>query len=306
MKELNKKILVIEGVTSSGKSALAVKLAGLLDAEIISADSRQVYKEPDIAVAKPSAVELNSVKHHLIGIESIVGEEYTAGRFLKDAKAAAEDIFARGKNAIIAGGTGFYIKSFFQGDDLPRVEPNPSLRKELEKLSNVELHKLLEELDEEAAREIHPNNTPRLVRAIEVIKSLKTTRKAAMKPKNPSYRPIYVLLDAESREFLYDRINKRVHLMLEAGLLDEAKMLLEQYSENNIILNTIGYKEFVEYFAGEKPLEECVLKLQQHTRNYAKRQLTWLRAQQNRHKFFIDKLSEKEIIDEILKVFQET
>ncbi len=274
------KIIAVVGPTASGKSRLAVELAKKHNGEIISADSRQIYKEFDIATAKPSEDEKAGIVHHLIDIIEPT-QEFTVADFTDRAQQLIEDIVSRNKLPIIAGGTGLYLRTLLQDFDIPRVEPNKELRKELETIAESEgveaVYDMLVELDPVLAQKIHKNNLVKIVRAIEVSKTLNMPMSQAQGRKEPMYDVEWIGLNAENREYLYNRINLRVDEMIEKGLEQEAKNLFEKYGELTLLLSTIGYQEFHEYFKGLISKEEVIEQIKQNTRHYAKRQLTWFR-----------------------------
>lgn len=264
------------GPTATGKSNLAIQTALTNNGEIISADSRLVYKNFDIATAKPTAEERQGIKHYLIDIvEPEV--DYSVADFHDGAKAAIDEIIKKGKLPIVVGGTGLYFRILLEDFDMPRVAPDWELRKNLEKLQNSQLHKMLEELDPESAKKIHFNNKVKIIRAIEVSKALNKPISSAAGRKEPEYDVEWIGLNYSSREDLYERINKRVDTMLENGLVEETKNLLAHHGRINNFVNTIGYQEILEYIDGKIPLENAILNIKQNTRRYAKRQLTWFR-----------------------------
>ncbi len=274
---MKQKVIAVVGPTASGKTALAIKLAHERNGEIISADSRLVYKGFDIASAKPTIEEREGIPHHLIDIVE-PETDYTAGDYARDAKNTVEDILSRDKLPIIAGGTGLYFRVLLEHYDLPQVETNYELREELEKKSKEELTEDLKELDFEAYNNlIKDNSKRRIIRIIELIKTLEKPLSEIEKQKEPEYDVEWIMPELKSREWLYDRINKRVDLMLEQGIIDETKQLLEKHGRIQNFTETIGYKEILTYLDGIWTLNEAVEKLKQHTRNYAKRQLTWFR-----------------------------
>lgn len=281
------KIIAITGPSSSGKTKLAIEVAKVLNGEIISVDSRQIYKELDIGSAKPTLEEREGIPHYLMDIVD-VNQEYTVADFCDDAKAKIKEIIEKGKTPILAGGTGLYFRVLLQDFDLPRVAPNKELREELEKLSSEELYNQLLELDYDIAQKIHFNNKVKIIRALEVCKTLGIPMSKAQKRKESEYDVLWFGLNAENRDFLYDRINKRVDIMLEQGLLKEAAGLFEKYGENKILLGTIGYQEFYPFFKGQVDLETATELLKQNTRRYAKRQISWFKANSDIHWFNIE------------------
>ncbi len=265
------KVIAIVGATASGKTAYAIELAKKLDAEIISADSRLVYKGFDIGTAKPTKEEMQGIPHYMIDIVE-PETEYSAGLYARTAKEIVKDIISRGKTPIVAGGTGLYLNVLLMNYDLPKVEPDYKLREELKKTEN--LHEILAELDYDASKSIDPNDRKKLIRAIEIVKISGQKISAAKSEKE--FDVEWIGRNFERNE-LYERINKRVDLMIEKGLLDETKKLLEKHGRINNILYTIGYQEMTAYLDGVIDFDEAVDKLKQNTRRYAKRQLTWFR-----------------------------
>lgn len=265
------KVIAVVGPTASGKTAFAVDLAEKIGGEIISADSRLVYKGFDIGTAKPTLDERRGIPHYMIDIAE-PEVDYSAGLYVHEAKRIIEDIQSRGKVPIIAGGTGLYINILLMNYDLPKVEPDYELREAL-KLEE-DLPAILAELDPETAQLIDKNDRKKLIRAIEIVK---TTGKPIQRRKNnPEYEIEWIGLNFP-RDVLYDRINRRVDLMFEAGLIDETKNLLQKHGRIPNLLYTIGYQEVIQYLDGLLTLDEAVDKLKQNTRRYAKRQLTWFR-----------------------------
>lgn len=265
------KVIAVVGPTASGKTAFAVDLAEKIGGEIISADSRLVYKGFDIGTAKPTLDERRGIPHYMIDIAE-PEVDYSAGLYVHEAKRIIEDIQSRGKVPIIAGGTGLYINILLMNYDLPKVEPDYELREAL-KLEE-DLPAILAELDPETAQLIDKNDRKKLIRAIEIVK---TTGKPIQRRKNnPEYEIEWIGLNYP-RDVLYDRINRRVDLMFEAGLIDETKNLLQKHGRIPNLLYTIGYQEVIQYLDGVLTLGEAVDKLKQNTRRYAKRQLTWFR-----------------------------
>ena len=272
----NKKIIAVVGPTASGKTAYAVELAHKINGEIISADSRLVYKGFDIGTAKPTVEEMHGIPHYMIDI--VEPEfDYTAGLYVAEARRIIEDIIKRGKTPIIAGGTGLYFRLLLENYVMPEVEPNYDLRKELQEYSSEDLHNILKKLDRDAADKIYANDKKKLIRTIEIIKiSGKPISESRSIAEGSQYDVDWLGLNFP-REILYDRINKRVDIMIENGLVEETKNLLAKHGRIYNIVNTIGYQEITKFLDGEFSFEEAVDKLKQNSRNYAKRQLTWFR-----------------------------
>lgn len=270
------KVVAVVGPTASGKTKMAIELAHELDGEIISADSRLVYKGFDIAAAKPTMEEREGIPHYMIDI--VEPEfDYSVGNYYDDAKKIIFDIVSRGKTPIVAGGTGLYIRILLEHYNLPRVEANYELRNELDKKDKEELLKELEELDSVTCERLRDANKRRIVRAIEVIKTLNKPISQIEIEKEPEFDVDWKMPVLTSRQDLYDRIDSRVDKMIEDGLIDETKFLLKKHGRIKNFVCTIGYQEILAYLDGKWTLEEAVDKLKQHTRNYAKRQLTWFR-----------------------------
>lgn len=264
------------GPTAAGKTAYATQKALTNNGEIISADSRLVYKGFDTGTAKPTMDERQGIEHHLIDIvEPEV--DYSVANFLDDAKSAIEKIQQKGKTPIVVGGTGLYFRVLLEDFDLPRVEADYELRKKLEEMETAELHKILIELDPKSAEKIHFNNKVKIIRAIEVSKVLNMPMSQAARKKEPEYDVEWIGITCSERSILYERINKRVDEMIENGLIDETKALLEKHGRITNFINTIGYQEILSYLDEEISLDEALETLKMNTRRYAKRQLTWFR-----------------------------
>lgn len=271
-----KKVIAIAGPTASGKTKLAIKLAHKLNGEIISADSRLVYKGFDIATAKPTIEEREGIPHHIIDIVE-PEYDYSVAEFKKDATIKINEIISRGNTPIVAGGTGLYFRILLENYALPQIDCKPELRKELEQISNEELYKELSEKDPVYAQKVHPNNKVRLVRVLEVIRTLNKPFSEACGLKEPEYDVEWIFPNIESREVLYERINQRVDTMIENGIIDETKYLLKKHGRIKNLIGTIGYQEMISYLDNECSLEEAIETLKMNTRRYAKRQLTWFR-----------------------------
>lgn len=284
------KIIAITGPSASGKTKLSIELAKQLDGEIISVDSRQIYKELDIGSAKPTIEEQDGISHYLMDIIDL-NQEYTVANFCDDANIKIKEIINKGKVPILVGGTGLYFRVLLQDFDLPRVEPNKELREKLEQKASEELFSLLKEKDPDIAEKIHFNNKVKIIRALEVCLTLGIPMSKAQKKKESEYNVLWYGLNTQNRDFLYERINKRVDVMFEQGLLDEAEKLFDKYGENKILLGTIGYQELFPYLKGETDFETASNLLKQNTRRYAKRQISWFNANKDIHWFDIEKES---------------
>lgn len=270
------KVIAVVGPTASGKTKMAIDLAKQIDGEIVSADSRLVYKGFDIASAKPTIEERSGIPHHLIDIVE-PEYDYSVADYYDDAKKAIYDILSRGKTPIIAGGTGLYFRVLLETYDLPRVEANQELRQELESKSKEELLEDFQKFDPIGYEKIKDANKRRIVRALEICKTLGQPYSQICKEKEPEFDVEWKIPYIESREVLYDRINRRVDIMVEQGLIEETQNLLLKHGRIKNFVCTIGYQEILTYIDRQATLEEALEKLKQHTRNYAKRQLTWFR-----------------------------
>ena len=270
------KVIAIVGPTASGKTAMSIELAKKINGEIVSADSRLVYKGFDIASAKPTLEEREGIPHYLIDI--VEPEfDYSVGNYYDDAKNAIYKILSKGKTPIIVGGTGLYLRILLENYNLPRVEANYELRAELDKRDKEDLLEELKQLDKITYERLYDSNKRRIVRALEIIKLLNKPISEIDIEKEPEFNVEWKIPQMESREWLYDRINKRVDIMVEQGLIDETKYLLKKHGRIKNFVCTIGYQEILTYLDGEATLDEALDKLKQHSRNYAKRQLTWFR-----------------------------
>ncbi len=275
------KVIVILGPTASGKTGLGIQLAKDLNGEIISGDSMQVYRGMDIGTAKPDEAEREGIPHHLIDILDIT-EKFSVATFCGLATKAVEDICSRGKTPIIVGGTGMYIETLTSGRLYETETADEEKRREYERFAAengaLALHARLAEIDPASAEKIHPNNIKRVIRAIEIAETGESTKSELEKGATVEkpFESLVLYLTPEDRETMYSRINRRVDIMMDAGLLDEVIRLDKAgLRDTPTASQAIGYKEFFSYIDGASSLEECVEKLKQHTRNYAKRQTTY-------------------------------
>lgn len=275
------KLIVVAGPTASGKTSLGIEIAKAVDGEIISADSMQIYKDMGIATAAPTAEERQLVAHHLV--EFLERDElFSVSDFCKYAKAAADDISCRGRVPVIVGGTGLFIDSFVDNIKFTETETDFELREMLMKKSSEELYAQLLKIDPKAAENIHKNNKTRVVRALEIYYSsgdTKSVQNEKSRLEESPYDVLYFVIGFKDRALLYNRINRRVDLMAENGLLDEAKFCLNH--SGNTSAQAIGHKELLPYFNGSVSLDEALDKLKQETRHYAKRQITWFKKREN-------------------------
>lgn len=299
---MNKKtIIAITGPSASGKSALAIEIAKSINGEIVSVDSRQIYKQLNIGSAKPTMEERQGIMHHLIDIVDIT-KEYTVADFADDAALKIKEIYEQEKVPILVGGTGLYFRVLLQDFDLPRVAPNMELRQQLNEKSTEELYQMLKSLDPEIAEKIHFNNKVKIVRALEVCKMLGIPMSKAQKKKESPYKVIWTGLNSNNREFLYERANKRVDIMFENGLENEVRNLFKLYPENKILMNTIGYQELYPYINNEISLQEASEMLKQNTRRYIKRQISWFKANTEIKWYDIENQNCNEITESIISI----
>lgn len=287
------KLLAVAGPTASGKTSLGISLAKHFDGEVISADSMQIYEGMDIATAKPTDEETDGVPHHLIGFLP-AEESFSVAQYVELAKDCISDIAQRGRLPIIVGGTGLYVNSLLNNISFSENEADYELRESLrQKAEEFGAQSLIDELaqfDPESAARMHPNNLKRIIRAIEVYRTtgITMTQQNRLSRINGSpYDAVKVGLKAKDRQFLYERINRRVDEMINQGLLEEAEKVLSQKC-GMTACKAIGYKELAPYFCGEAPLEQCIEKLKMETRRYAKRQLTWFMRDEEIKWFDID------------------
>lgn len=295
-------LIILTGPTAVGKTALSIELAKDLNAEIISADSMQIYEYMDVGSAKVTKEEMDGVIHHLID-EVKPDYAFSVSEFQKRANKYIKDIDDRGKKVLVTGGTGLYLNSLIYDMDFAKSNSNSKLREELEfelKENGIDyMHEKLRALDEDAANRIHKNNTKRVIRALEVCLDGKKMQDFSTELKyNENYQPIIIVLNRD-REVLYERINKRVDLMMENNLIDEVKHLLDiGYDKNLISMQGIGYKEIVKYLEGEYSLDEAIEIIKRDSRRYAKRQITWFKRYKESKWFDLDKYDNSEILKE--------
>ena len=290
------KIICVVGATASGKTDLAVKLAKAVDGEIISADSMQVYKNMPIATAVATKEEQDGVPHHLVEFLD-TDQTFSVADFVERAKVLIDEITARGRVPIVAGGTGLFVDSLVKNISFSQVGSNAEIRNELAEKSNEELYERLLELDPNAAEDIHPNNRKRVIRALELCMSgtSKTEQNENSMLIDSPYDALYIGIGYKERQRLYDRINKRVDLMLDAGLENEARQMLGK--QGLTARQAIGHKELQPYIDGNITLDEAVEGLKRETRRYAKRQLTWFRRNENINWLYADEMSRDELVE---------
>lgn len=292
--------IVISGATGVGKTDLSIKLAKRLNADIISADASQVYKFLDIGTAKVTEDEMQGIKHYMIDVVE-PNEDYSVGDFEVEVNKILHEKEENDENVILVGGTGLYIRAITDGfSDLPTKDEK--IRKDLEEKSLEELQEILKELDLQAYNEIDLNNKLRLVRAIEVCKitggKFSELRVKNIKKNNYNFLKVFL---TRNREELYERINKRVDIMIQKGLVEEAKKVYNNYEDSLYKISAIGYKELFNYFDGKVSLEEAIEDIKRESRRYAKRQMTWFRKEKDYLIYNLSEISEKEIIEDILR-----
>lgn len=304
------KIICIVGPTASGKTGLAIELAKRINAEIISADSMQIYKGLDVGTAKVTKEEAQGIPHHMINICNM-DEKFSVADFKKMCYECIEDIKSRGKNVIIAGGTGLYVNAVVYDMDFSSEDDDTSYREKLEKIAKEKgkeyLYNMLAEKDIETAKTIHVNNVKRVIRALEIahkneyLKSEHMQKEKERIEKNKFPYDFEVFCIEQERQYLYNRINLRVDMMVNDGIVDEARKVYEaKLPKESTCMQAIGYKEFFPYFEGKITLEEAIENLKKETRHYAKRQMTWFNNKLDTIKLDGSK-SKNELVDEIIK-----
>ncbi len=300
------KVIVICGPTASGKTALSIELAKKINGEIISSDSMQIYKDMDIGTAKPTKQEMQEVKHYLLDFVE-PDQRYSVAQFKKDAEKAIEEILAKNKVPIIVGGTGLYVDSLIYGIEYQEIELDKKYREELEEKAQKEgletLYEQAQKIDPQAMEKISANDKKRILRILEIYHSTgktKTQQEIESRKNEVKYDYKVFALNME-REKLYERINKRVDIMIEQGLIQEVENLCSKYTEFPTAMQGLGYKEVVEYLQGKISEQEMIEKIKMETRRYAKRQLTWFRK--NKQTIWLDATKEKENVEIILKEY---
>ena len=279
------RVVAVGGPTASGKTALSVALARAFDGEIINADSMQIYKNLDVGTAKPSAEERQGIPHYLLDFLS-PETPYSVADFTAAADPLIRDITARGRLPLVVGGTGLYITSLLSGMAFAPEKTDPAIRARLQARADTEggaaLYAELQRIDPDYAAQVHPNNLPRVIRALELFEATgrrMSDQRREARPAEAPYHALCLCLTCRDRAVLYSRIDRRVDEMVENGVLDEARQVYDHRDAYRTAAQAIGYKEFFPYFEGTASLTECTERLKQATRNYAKRQLTWFRRQ---------------------------
>ena len=291
------KVIVICGPTASGKTALSIELAKRINGEIVSCDSMQIYKDMNIGTAKPTIEEMQGIKHYLIDFVS-PDERYSVADYKNDAKKAIKEILQKGKVPIIVGGTGLYVDSLIYEIEYPNIEFDEKYRQELEEIAEQDglekLYQQAKEIDPDATEKISENDKKRILRILEIYHATgknKTEQEKESRKKEVEYDYKVFALNWD-REKLYKRINKRVDIMIEQGLIDEVRQIYQKYEKFPTAMQGLGYKEVVEYLNKEITKEEMIEKIKQETRRYAKRQLTWFRK--NKQTIWLDAQNEIE------------
>ena len=288
------RMVAIGGPTATGKTALSVALAKEFGGEVVNADSMQIYRGLDIGTAKPTAEERQGIPHHLMDFLPPEAP-YSVADFTAAAVPLIEQLNSAGKLPIVTGGTGLYITSLMKGTAFAPEKTDPAIRARLQteadEQGSAALYARLQQIDPAYAEKLHPNNLPRVIRALELFEAtgrrMSEQQRAALAAE-PPYRSLCICLTCRDRAELYRRIDRRVDSMLQNGVLEEAKLVYDNRETYRTAAQAIGYKEFFPYFAGEMPLNDCANRLKQATRNYAKRQLTWFRHQANGVWLYVD------------------
>lgn len=309
---MKRPLIILTGPTAVGKTHLSIALAKAVNGEIISADSMQVYQQMDIGTAKIRPEEMDGVVHHLVDVLSPM-EEFNIVKFQTMAKACMEEIYRKGKIPVLVGGTGFYIQAVLYDIDFTQTCEDKEYRKQLWDYAKEEgeeaLHHLLAQKDPKAAKEIHPNNVKKVIRALEFYESTGqqiSKHNEEQRKKESPYQFLYFVLN-QDREILYERIEKRIDQMIEEGLVDEVKALKDQGCHRDMVsMKGLGYKEILAYLDGEMSLAEATDLLKKETRHFAKRQLTWFRRE--KEPIWIEKgefKSEEDILAFMMELIRE-
>ena len=281
------KVIVIVGPTASGKTSLSIELAKQINGEIVSCDSMQIYKDMDIGSAKPTKEEMQGIKHYMID-EVLPTERFSVARYKKEAENAIEKILKKGKIPIEVGGTGLYANSLIYGIEYDDIKLDEKYREELMKIAKTpegleNLYQKAKKIDEKAIEKISPNDKKRIIRILEIYRATgknKTEQEMESRKKEVKYDYKVFAINIE-RPILYERINKRVDIMIAQGLMEEVKKIIKKYPELPTAMQAIGYKEIVEYLDNKITIEDAIEKIKQETRRYAKRQITWFKRIEN-------------------------
>lgn len=288
------RVIAIGGPTATGKTALSVALAKRFDGEILSADSMQIYRGLDIGTAKVTPEEQQGIPHHLVDIRD-PEQPFSVADFVALAQPIIADLDRRGKLAIVAGGTGLYITSLLNGTAFAPEKTDPAIRAALQQQAETQgvqaLYEELRRVDPEYASMVHPNNLPRVIRALELHRATgrrMSEQRRDSRPVEQPYRALCLCLTCRDRSVLYRRIDERVDRMVRQGILEEARLVYEHRDTYKTAAQAIGYKEFFPYFQGQATVQDCANRLKQASRNYAKRQLTWFRHQNEAVWLYLD------------------
>lgn len=299
------KVIAIVGPTASGKTALSVALAKHFDAEIISADSMQIYREMNIGTAKPSMEERQGVPHHLMGHIS-VEDSYNVATYVKEARSVLDDLDRRGVIPVFCGGTGLYLDHLLNNTDFFDIPFDAAVREKYEQLAlekgNEFIYNLLCAKDSRLAEKLHPNDTKRVIRGLEVldISGICLSQMQLKSHREPLFEVLNIGLNYKDRALLYDRINRRVDLMIEQGLIDEVRELKKSFSLSDTARAAIGYKEILDCMDADTALDIGIDLIKQKSRNYAKRQQTWFGRNKDIHWFYRDELCDEAILSQAI------
>ena len=288
------RLIAIAGPTASGKTALSIELSRRISGEVVSCDSMMVYRGMDIGTAKPTRAEMDGIPHHMIDVAD-PAENYSAARYRDEARAVIADIASRGHMPIMCGGTGLYITSLLNGMAFAPEKTDPAIRARLQARADAgdgaALYAELQRIDPDYAAQVHPNNLPRVIRALELFEATgrrMSDQRREARPAEAPYDALCLCLTCRDRAALYSRIDRRVDGLVENGVLDEARRVYDHRDAYRTAAQAIGYKDFFPYFEGTASLTECTERLKQATRNYAKRQLTWFRRQNDAVWLYLD------------------
>lgn len=303
-------VIAIIGPTASGKTALSVALAKHFNTEIISADSMQIYREMEIGTAKPSLEERQGVLHHLMGHVS-VEESYNVATYVRDASVVLADMKERGALPIFCGGTGLYLDHLLNNTNFFDIPLDLAVRERYENIAKEQgkdaVYNLLMECDPILAKKLHPNDLKRIIRGLEVFeitgKKLSDFQKESQR--ESEYNVLYIGLNFKDRSLLYDRINRRVDLMIENGLISEVRGLIESFRLSETARAAIGYKELIDCIEADLSLDAAIDLIKQKSRNYAKRQLTWFGRNSAVHWFYRDEMNDQELLDQSVSLIEE-
>lgn len=301
---MKKKIFALVGPSCTFKTAISIELAKKFPFEIISADSRLVYKGMDIGTSKPTLEERAGISHHLIDVIE-PDKNYSVAIYKNECEIRIQEILKKGKIPLFVGGTGLYLNAVLLGLSLPEVQPDVSFRRQLRDLSQEELYKRLQSLDPKATEIIHRNDNFRTIRALEVIYKTNKLFSELKSVKESPYDVTWIGLGYEDRDFHETLIKKRAFGFCGSGLIEEVKGLISQYGELDIFRKTIGYSEVLDFLKNNYTLEEMIDKVTQNTRALVKRQMTWFRANKNISWVCLDKLDYRDALDKVLSLIDE-